>query len=146
VKSFLNFRRRNPEETLGVVQQALDASNITPIKRQLSSWQQQALQTPQRHSENAIRINNINNNINHYKNRDFTSDLRNLLRKSEIPKNEDIDVSGPYDFRQLLRPAKHLPTESLRKRKGVLSVVGEAFSPGPTAVGNTPIKRRAHKY
>ncbi|XP_075216273.1 myosin-IIIb-like isoform X1 [Lycorma delicatula] len=28
------------------------------------------------------------------------------------------DLSGPYNFRQLLRPTEHLPTESLRKRLG----------------------------
>lgn len=71
-------------------------------------------------------------------------DLRNLLRRnSESPENE-VDISGPYDFRQLLRPAKHLPTESLRKRKGAVSM--ELPTPEPVVPGDTPSKRRAHKY
>lgn len=32
------------------------------------------------------------------------------------PASGSEDINGPYDFRQLLRPTEHPPTESLRKR------------------------------
>ncbi|XP_015177355.1 PREDICTED: myosin-IIIb-like isoform X2 [Polistes dominula] len=54
-------------------------------------------------------------------------DVRHLLRPTVVEKRQDNnhrveydteDINGPYNFRQLLRPAEYLPTESLRKRKG----------------------------
>lgn len=60
-------------------------------------------------------------------------ELRYLLRPNMdidrprvVPRSNDHseDMSGPYNFRQLLRPAEYLPTESLRKRKGGISANG----------------------
>ncbi|XP_043501353.1 uncharacterized protein LOC122523573 [Polistes fuscatus] len=53
-------------------------------------------------------------------------DVRHLLRPTVVEKRQENrrveydaeDINGPYNFRQLLRPAEYLPTESLRKRKG----------------------------
>lgn len=57
------------------------------------------------------------------------SGVRDLLRPTvtqnrQENKNVEYDIEdlhGPYNFRQLLRPAEYLPTESLRKRKGGLT-------------------------
>ncbi|XP_015595858.1 myosin-IIIb isoform X2 [Cephus cinctus] len=61
-----------------------------------------------------------------------SSDLRYLLRptitqnrRESVKVEYDIeDINGPYNFRQLLRPAEYLPTESLRKRKGGIACNG----------------------
>lgn len=70
-------------------------------------------------------------------------DLSQLLRKdfSDFG-NEEFDTTGPYNFRQLLRPTKHLPTESLRKRKGFLPPESQTTFIHP---GDSPSKKRAQK-
>lgn len=97
-----------------------------------------------------LHNNNNGNNFNP------ASDLRRLLRQSsqsfespteDLPEINDNEINGPYNFRQLLRPTEHAPTESLRKRKGV--VPGEVKPPvshSCSAVSNvddSPNKRRA---
>ncbi|PNF16208.1 hypothetical protein B7P43_G17806 [Cryptotermes secundus] len=109
---------------------------------------------------------NNNNNNSNSSSSPFSpaSDLRRLLRSTnqspEIPTREhsvknsrgddqaETDFNGPYNFRQLLRPTEHLPTESLRKRKGIL--MGERTSMPHTSVtppnhpdDDSPSKRRA---
>jgi hypothetical protein len=108
--------------------------------------------------------NNNNNNSNSSRS-PFSpaSDLRRLLRSTnqspETPIREhsvknsrgddqaETDFNGPYNFRQLLRPTEHLPTESLRKRKGIL--MGERTNMPHTSVtppnqpDDSPSKRRA---
>lgn len=69
-------------------------------------------------------------------------DLSQLLRRESNNVCEDFDTSGPYNFRMLLRPTKHLPTESLRKRKGYLPSEPQAMFIQP---GGNPNKRRAQK-
>ncbi|XP_015438922.1 PREDICTED: myosin-IIIb-like [Dufourea novaeangliae] len=77
------------------------------------------------------------------------ADLRQLLRPTVVQKRQEIikvdydpeDLNGPYNFRQLLRPAEYLPTESLRKRKG-----GQASNGVPVLKDKVPekhVKRRA---
>lgn len=77
------------------------------------------------------------------------ADLRQLLRPTVVQKRQEIikvdydseDLNGPYNFRQLLRPAEYLPTESLRKRKG-----GQACNGVPVSKDKVPekhVKRRA---
>lgn len=105
--------------------------------------------------------NNSNSRINPFS---LASDLRRLLRSTsdspETPTREhpiknsggddeadDIDLNGPYNFRQLLRPTEHLPTESLRKRKGILmrerpTIPSKSISP-PNQLDDSPSKRRA---
>ncbi|XP_046413203.1 myosin-IIIb-like isoform X2 [Neodiprion fabricii] len=78
-------------------------------------------------------------------------ELRYLLRPTversrsqEGPRTNDYtneDMNGPYNFRQLLRPAEYLPTESLRKRKGGFSVNG--ISIPKQAPPEKHVKRRA---
>ncbi|KAJ1530956.1 hypothetical protein ONE63_005792 [Megalurothrips usitatus] len=71
---------------------------------------------------------------------------------SRSPSGSNEDLRGPYDFRRLLRPTDYLPTESLRKRKGVR---GGSCGPcggqcGPFGLGrrsppspsDSPVKRR----
>ncbi|XP_034246808.1 myosin-IIIb-like [Thrips palmi] len=68
------------------------------------------------------------------------------------PSGSNEDLRGPYDFRRLLRPTDYLPTESLRKRKGVRvtglanpSGPGGLFGPGrrsPPSPTDSPVKRR----
>ncbi|XP_033323906.2 myosin-IIIb isoform X1 [Megalopta genalis] len=76
-------------------------------------------------------------------------DLRQLLRPTVVQKRQETikvdydseDLNGPYNFRQLLRPAEYLPTESLRKRKG-----GQACNGVPVSKDKVPekhVKRRA---
>lgn len=76
-------------------------------------------------------------------------DLRQLLRPTVVQKQPEVikvdydpeDLNGPYNFRQLLRPAEYLPTESLRKRKG-----GQASNGVPVSKDKIPekhVKRRA---
>lgn len=76
-------------------------------------------------------------------------DLRQLLRPTVVQKRPEVvkvdydpeDLNGPYNFRQLLRPAEYLPTESLRKRKG-----GQASNGVPVSKDKVPekhVKRRA---
>ncbi|XP_014227640.1 myosin-IIIb-like isoform X2 [Trichogramma pretiosum] len=84
----------------------------------------------------------------------ITPDLRKFLRPTITKINQEEkrkvnaiqvqqdseDINGPYNFRKLLRPARYLPTESLRKRKGAsdgLPVVKDKL------VAGKPIKRRA---
>ncbi|XP_067001655.2 myosin-IIIb isoform X2 [Anabrus simplex] len=77
---------------------------------------------------NSQQANNVTNDINAF---NPASDLRRMLRQTsqspESPVKKPMvitggeDLSGPYNFRQLLRPTEHAPTESLRKRKGVLN-------------------------
>lgn len=75
--------------------------------------------------------------------------LRQLLRPTVVQKRQENfrveydpeDINGPYNFRQLLRPAEYLPTESLRKRKGGLACNG---APVPRdKVPEKHVKRRA---
>ncbi|XP_078034391.1 myosin-IIIb isoform X2 [Augochlora pura] len=77
------------------------------------------------------------------------ADLRQLLRPTVVQKRQEIikvdydseDLNGPYNFRQLLRPAEYLPTESLRKRKG-----GQGCNGVPVSKDKVPekhVKRRA---
>ncbi|CAL7948662.1 unnamed protein product [Xylocopa violacea] len=76
-------------------------------------------------------------------------DLRQVLRPSAVQKRQEIikvnydpeDINGPYNFRQLLRPAEYLPTESLRKRKGGLACNGVSVS--KDKVPEKHVKRRA---
>lgn len=76
-------------------------------------------------------------------------DLRQLLRPTVVQKRQESfqkdydseDINGPYNFRQLLRPAEYLPTESLRKRKGGLACNGTPI-PRDKAPGQH-VKRRA---
>lgn len=69
-------------------------------------------------------------------------DLSQLLRRESDSVCEEFDTSGPYNFRMLLRPTKHLPTESLRKRKGFLPAEPQTMFIQP---GDNPNKRRAQK-
>lgn len=77
------------------------------------------------------------------------SDVRQILRPTAIQKRQEIfkvdydpeDINGPYNFRQLLRPAEYLPTESLRKRKGGLACNGVSAS--KDKVPEKHVKRRA---
>lgn len=69
-------------------------------------------------------------------------DLSQLLRRESDSVREELDTSGPYNFRMLLRPTKHLPTESLRKRKGFLPSEPQTMFIQP---GDNPNKRRAQK-
>ncbi|XP_053973288.1 myosin-IIIb-like isoform X2 [Hylaeus volcanicus] len=77
------------------------------------------------------------------------ADLRQLLRPTIIQKRQEIikvdydpeDINGPYNFRQLLRPAEYLPTESLRKRKGGLACNGAPAS--KDKIPEKHVKRRA---
>lgn len=76
-------------------------------------------------------------------------DLRQLLRPTVVQKRQEIikvdydpeDINGPYNFRQFLRPAEYLPTESLRKRKGGLASNGVAVS--KDRIPEKHVKRRA---
>lgn len=74
------------------------------------------------------------------------TDLRLLLRPATVPEvgvgNED---AGPYNFRLLLRPTDHLPTESLRKRKGFIVGTEEKARKNyiSTLAEDSPSKRRA---
>ncbi|XP_069672444.1 myosin-IIIb-like isoform X3 [Periplaneta americana] len=113
--------------------------------------------------------NNNNNNNNNNGSGPFSpaSDLRRLLRStSQSPETPtrghpdkhtgggdqaDTDLNGPYNFRQLLRPTQHPPTESLRKRKGILvggveggrpNISNTSITP-PNQLGDSPSKRRA---
>ncbi|XP_049784574.1 myosin-IIIb-like [Schistocerca cancellata] len=103
----------------------------------------------------------INNNM---KNNNYTpgnpfkqSDVHHLLRQtSQSPESPtgvsltdpcDNEINGPYNFRQLLRPTEHAPTESLRKRKGVLgnevmkdNIINPRVS---NHLQDSPTKRRA---
>ncbi|XP_076234684.1 myosin-IIIb isoform X3 [Calliopsis andreniformis] len=77
------------------------------------------------------------------------ADLRQLLRPTVVQKRPEIikvdydpeDINGPYNFRQLLRPAEYLPTESLRKRKGGLACNG--VQAAKDKVPEKHVKRRA---
>ena len=79
----------------------------------------------------------------------ISADLRQLLRPTVVQKRPEIikvdydpeDINGPYNFRQLLRPAEYLPTESLRKRKGGLACNGVPMS--KDKVPEKHVKRRA---
>ncbi|PSN47190.1 hypothetical protein C0J52_07874 [Blattella germanica] len=120
---------------------------------------------PTDHPWGGSRIPRIqtNSNSNNNNNGPFSpaSDLRRLLRStSESPEGTnkvmvadqgESDLNGPYNFRQLLRPTAHPPTESLRKRKGVVvggvdggrqNIMNKNAKP-PSPVGDSPIKRRA---
>lgn len=76
-------------------------------------------------------------------------DLKQILRPAAVQKRQEIfkvnydpeDINGPYNFRQLLRPAEYLPTESLRKRKGGLACNG--VTPSKDKVPEKHVKRRA---
>lgn len=76
------------------------------------------------------------------------TDLRQIL-KPTVQKRQEIfkvdydpeDMNGPYNFRQLLRPAEYLPTESLRKRKGGLACNGAP--PSKDELPKKHVKRRA---
>lgn len=76
------------------------------------------------------------------------TDLRQIL-KPTVQKRQEIfkvdydpeDINGPYNFRQLLRPAEYLPTESLRKRKGGLACNG--VPPSKDELPKKHVKRRA---
>lgn len=79
---------------------------------------------------------------------DVPTDLRQVLRPTVIQKPEIFkvdydpeDINGPYNFRQLLRPAEYLPTESLRKRKGGLACNG--VSVAKDKLPEKHVKRRA---
>ncbi|XP_017761248.1 PREDICTED: myosin-IIIb-like isoform X2 [Eufriesea mexicana] len=75
--------------------------------------------------------------------------LRQILKPTVVQKRQEIlkvdydpeDINGPYNFRQLLRPAEYLPTESLRKRKGGLACNGVSAS--KDKVPEKHVKRRA---
>lgn len=75
--------------------------------------------------------------------------LRQILKPTVVQKRQEIlkvdydpeDINGPYNFRQLLRPAEYLPTESLRKRKGGLACNGVPAS--KDKVPEKHVKRRA---
>lgn len=77
------------------------------------------------------------------------ADLRQLLKPTVIQKRPEIikvdydpeDINGPYNFRQLLRPAEYLPTESLRKRKGGLAC--NEVQASKDKVPEKHVKRRA---
>ncbi|XP_017794743.1 PREDICTED: myosin-IIIb-like isoform X2 [Habropoda laboriosa] len=77
------------------------------------------------------------------------TDLRQVLKPTVVQKRHEIfkvdydpeDINGPYNFRQLLRPAEYLPTESLRKRKGSLACNGVSAS--KDKVPERHVKRRA---
>jgi hypothetical protein len=101
-----------------------------------------------------------NSSINNNSSSPFilASELRHLLRSNthspETPIKDsgeddqtDADLNGPYNFRQLLRPTEHLPTESLRKRKGILAgerpVVTNTSINLPNQLDDSPSKRRA---
>ncbi|XP_034180215.2 myosin-IIIb isoform X1 [Osmia lignaria lignaria] len=80
--------------------------------------------------------------------RGIPTDLRQVLRPTAVRKQEIIkvdydpeDINGPYNFRQLLRPAEYLPTESLRKRKGGVACNGVSVS--KDKVPEKHVKRRA---
>lgn len=76
-------------------------------------------------------------------------DLRYLLRPTVTQKRQENnkndydneDINGPYNFRQLLRPAEYLPTESLRKRKGGFVINGGPLLRDKVAGKN--VKRKA---
>lgn len=76
-------------------------------------------------------------------------ELKQILRPAAVQKRQEIfkvnydpeDINGPYNFRQLLRPAEYLPTESLRKRKGSLACNG--VTPSKDKVPEKHVKRRA---
>ena len=80
---------------------------------------------------------------------ELVPDLRHLLRPTVMedrrekkkPDYDAEDINGPYNFRQLLRPAEYLPTESLRKRKGGLVVNGAPII--KDRVPGKHVKRRA---
>ncbi|XP_012256582.2 myosin-IIIb-like isoform X3 [Athalia rosae] len=82
---------------------------------------------------------------------DSSPEMRGLLRPTNVQvrvaatKNDyhAEDTSGPYNFRQLLRPAEYLPTESLRKRKGGLSSVNPLYIHQQPALAEKNVKRRA---
>ena len=114
-----------------------------------------------------VQINSSGNNNNNSNNHNSgssafspASDLRRLLRStdhtpdtptqknpiknSEEDNTAESDFIGPYNFRQLLRPTEHLPTESLRKRKGVLTGERASISVTPqNQLDDSPSKRRA---
>jgi len=70
--------------------------------------------------------------------------LKNPVKNSEEDNTAENDFNGPYNFRQLLRPTQHLPTESLRKRKGVLMGERVNISVIPQhQLDDSPSKRRA---
>ncbi|GLH16633.1 Myosin-VIIa [Gryllus bimaculatus] len=114
-------------------------------------------------SNNNNNGNNNNHKGNHGNGFAGATDLRLLLRQSSqsppdspIPKQAptagDSDLNGPYNFRQLLRPTEHLPTESLRKRKGFVGPpeIGKSDIPymrnKPQNVDDSPSKRRARPF
>lgn len=79
----------------------------------------------------------------------IAANLRQFLRPTVIEKREESakveyeaeDINGPYNFRQLLRPTRYLPTESLRKRKGGL--VSNGVPMPKDKVPEKHVKRRA---
>lgn len=84
----------------------------------------------------------------------ITPNLRQLLRPTVVPpkrqENFEVDynsedINGPYNFRQLLRPAEYLPTESLRKRKGGLACCNGAPIPR-NKIPEKHVKRRAAPF
>nr|XP_012145788.1 PREDICTED: myosin-IIIb isoform X2 [Megachile rotundata] len=96
------------------------------------------------------RINNRLNsqNVINRLARKEPTDLRQVLRPTVIQKPEIFkvdydpeDINGPYNFRQLLRPAEYLPTESLRKRKGGIACNG--VSVAKDKLPEKHVKRRA---
>jgi len=73
-----------------------------------------------------------------------TPTWKNSVKNSEEDNTAENDFNGPYNFRQLLRPTEHLPTESLRKRKGVLMGERANISVIPqNQLDDSPSKRRA---
>ncbi|XP_068982765.1 myosin-IIIb-like isoform X2 [Bombus flavifrons] len=79
------------------------------------------------------------------------ADFRQILKPTiVVQKQREIfkvdydpeDINGPYNFRQLLRPAEYLPTESLRKRKGG-SLACNGVSVSKDKVTEKHVKRRA---
>ncbi|KAL0100752.1 hypothetical protein PUN28_019257 [Cardiocondyla obscurior] len=120
------------------------------------------------HKQNGYAIKNRQNNVNHKNgiNRlasgratnqgqlqndtfNITTNLRQLLRPTVIEKRQESakaeydteDINGPYNFRQLLRPTEHLPTESLRKRKG--GIVSSEVPLPKDKIPEKHVKRRA---
>ncbi|KAG7210389.1 hypothetical protein KM043_011922 [Ampulex compressa] len=77
------------------------------------------------------------------------ANLRQLLKPTMIQKKQDglkaeydsEDIDGPYNFRQLLRPAEYLPTESLRKRK--VGLMRNGVSVPKEKLPEKHVKRRA---
>ncbi|GAB6020183.1 myosin 3 [Chamberlinius hualienensis] len=98
----------HPPEIIKTADQAIELSPVLkhPLKRSPVF------------SDQTIEISKKNNNEN----------LKCFLRKidispSEVNRRNQEEDAGPYDFKKLLRKTSYAPTESLRRRKGIVSVI-----------------------